>query len=150
MESERRGRGNRGRRPRRGNNPYRNEYQPHSESYGPVQVSKPVFKQVFDISPEMTGVNIKLKVVSSTSERKEFLMGDDTGSVIVVVNNENVLQRLREGSSVILRNGFVEMKSDAFIRITTNEWGKISVSDEDFTFTVKKGNNISEVEYTIE
>ena len=123
----------------------RNDYQEE------IRVSKPIFKQVSDICPEMTGVNIRLKVVGAVLDRSpEVLMGDDTGSVVVIVHNPSFRARLHEGSSVIVRNAYVEMKSDAFIRITTNEWGKIEVAEEDLPFTVKRGNNISEVEYTIE
>ena len=146
MESDRRGRRGRGRSNFRGQR--RENYYDRNTYSNEIHVSKPSFKQVSDISPEMTGINIKLKVVSQNNN--EVLMGDDTGSVTVLVYNEELFRRFHEGSSVILRNAYVTMKNDAFIRITTNEWGKISISDEEFSFNVKKGNNISEVEYTIE
>ena len=121
------------------------------DSQGEIRVTRPSFKQVHDISPEMTGVNLKLKVAGPVLERSpEVLMGDDTGSVVVLVHNPTLRARLREGSSVVVRNAYVEMKSDAFIRITTNEWGKIDLAEEELPFSVKRGNNISEVEYTIE
>lgn len=118
-----------------------------SEHSAPVR--KPAFKKVEDIEPEMTGINVKLSVVG-TVNRGEFLMGDDTGTVVVIVNNAEVSGRLVEGTSVVVRNGFVEMKEDSFIRLVTNEWGKVQVSDERWDFVVKKNNNISEIEYTVE
>lgn len=134
--SEGRGRGRRsGRRPR--------------DSGQPAQVRKPVFKKVEDIEPEMTGINAKLLVVSS-GNRGEFIMGDDSGTVVVIVNDVGLSSKLTEGTSVIVRNGFVEMKEDSFIRLATNEWGKVQISDERWDFVVKKNNNISEIEYTVE
>ncbi|OMJ82654.1 hypothetical protein SteCoe_16576 [Stentor coeruleus] len=145
MESNRRGRGrgrNRGFRDRGGR---RGDFS-HS-----VEVRKPIFKTVEEICPEMGGINIKLKVITlGSNNNREVLMGDNTGSVIVFVNDNSLLQQLRDDTSVYVRNGFVEMKNDAFIRLKTNEWGKIEVAQENFDFIVKKGNNISEVEYTIE
>jgi hypothetical protein len=117
---------------------------------GPQPLKKPSFRLVEEVCPEMTGINIRLKVQSQKAE-KEFLMGDNTGSVIVVVNNDAApFGNMREGASVIIRNAFVVMKSDAFINLTVNEWGKVELAAEAFDFTVKKGNNISDVEYTIE
>ncbi|OMJ76362.1 hypothetical protein SteCoe_24304 [Stentor coeruleus] len=116
-----------------------------------VEVRKPAFKTVEEISPEMIGINIKLKVIFlGSNNNREVLMGDNTGSVIVLVYDNSLLQQLRENTSVYVRNGFVEMKNDAFIRLKTNEWGKIEIAEDNFDFIVKKGNNISEVEYTIE
>jgi len=97
----------------------------------------------------MTGVNVKLLVVG-TANRGEFIMGDDTGTVVVIVNNPELSARLAEGTSVVVRNGYVQMKGDSFIRLVTNEWGKVQVSDERWDFAVKKNNNISEIEYTVE
>ena len=152
MESERVSRrgGRRGDR-RGGRNNYRENYYERNTYSNEIQVVKPTFKQVSDICPEMIGINIKLKVVSLRSDSpNEVYMGDETGTVIVIVAKEEILRRLHEGSSIIVRNGYVQMKQDAFIRLVINEWGKISISDEEFSFTPKKGNNISEVEYTIE
>ena len=116
-----------------------------------IRQSKPNFTAVRDIGPEDRGLNVKLKMVSTINERKkEVLMGDNTGCVIVIVNSDSVYARLSEGVPVIVRNGFVEMKEDTYIRMVTNEWGKIEISNEDFNFNVKKENNISEVEYTLE
>lgn len=145
MESNRRGRG-RGR-----NNDFRGRGRRGGNFVQEFEVRKPSFKTVEEISPEMTGVNIKLKVITpGSSSNHEVLMGDSTGSVIVVVHQDSILQSLRENTSVFVRNAFVEMKNDAFIRLKINEWGKIEVAEENFDFIVKKGNNISEVEYTIE
>ena len=144
MESENRrsrGRGRRG---------YQNQYRSRGAFEQDQPLRKPTFKKVSDISPEMTGVNIKLKVVSRPQNSNEVLMGDDTGNVVVVVKKESLLQSLVEGAFVIVRNGFVHMKDDTFIQLTTNEWGKVEVSPEPFDFSVSKGNNISEVEYAIE
>lgn len=143
MESNRRGRGRGRERRSRGR---------FSQGYPEdIQPRKPAFKCVEDICPEMTGLNLKLKVASTRTESSnEFLMGDHTGNVIVKLNNASLIPRLQEGTSVYIRNGFVEMKNDAFIRLTVNDWGKIDLADENFDFIVKKGTNISEVEYTIE
>lgn len=121
---------------------------PRSSDYS-APVRKPSFKKVEDIEPEMTGVNVKLLVVG-TANRGEFIMGDDTGTVVVIVNNPELSARLAEGTSVVVRNGYVQMKEDSFIRLVTNEWGKVQVSDERWDFAVKKNNNISEIEYTVE
>jgi hypothetical protein len=142
-------RGRRGR--RRGPRDYRNSYTPENRYNNEPVLKKPSFSKVSQIIPEMTGINLKLKVTKiDNAAPSEVLMGDDTGSVLVIVNKQAVFNRLQEGSSVFIRNGFVEMKQDTYIQITTNEWGKIEISEETFEFEVKKGNNISEVEYAIE
>ena len=110
---------------------------------------KPEFKKVGDIEPEMTGINLKLKV-AGPNVRGEVLMGDETGAVIVIVNDASVHSKLTEGTDVLVRNGFVEMKDDAFIRLVTNQWGKVQVAEERLEFVVKKSNNISDIEYTVE
>lgn len=146
MESDRRGRrGHRDHRGRRG----RGRGRPYG-TYDDIQVRKPEYKHVEDICPELTGVNIRLKVSGNPGSANEVLMGDQTGNLVVEVENLELRSRLREGASVYVRNGYVKMKNDAFIRLSVNEWGKFEVSEEPFDFVVKKGNNISEVEYTIE
>jgi replication factor A1 len=110
---------------------------------------KPQFKKVEDIEPEMQGVNLKLKV-AGPNNRGEVLMGDDSGTVVVIVNDSSLHARISEGTDVYVRNGFVEMKDDAFIRLAVNEWGKIQLADERFDFVVKRNNNISDIEYTVE
>lgn len=145
MESNRRGRG------RDSNRRFRDRGSRRGDFSNSVEVHKPIFKTVEEICPEMTGINIKLKVISLGSNNdREVLMGDNTGRVIVVVYDNSLRQQLRVDTSVYVRNGYVEMKNDAFIRLKTNEWGKIDIAEDNLDFIVKKGNNISEVEYTIE
>ena len=114
-----------------------------------ASLRKPQFKKIADIEPEMTGINLKLKV-AGPNNRGEVLMGDETGTVIVIVNDASIHNKFTEGTDVFVRNGFVEMKHDAFIRLVTNEWGKVQIAEERFDFVVKKSNNISDVEYTVE
>ena len=149
-----RGRGFRGRGPRRGRlGPGR---APH-RTY--VQVSKPLFYKVKDLCPEMTGINVSCEVVEEArnvhsrtfADGKqiniwEILIGDETGSIVLGTIDPGIAKRARVGCAAIVRNGFIKMKDNKFMRLNVDKFGKIEVTSGG-RIRVDATNNLSEVEY---
>ncbi|KAL8461143.1 hypothetical protein ACS0TY_032569 [Phlomoides rotata] len=71
----------------------------------------------------------------------EYLVGDDTTSILFTARNDQVDLMKPEGS-VILRNAKIDM------RLAVDKWGCIKVS-QPTTFVVKEDNNLSLIEYEL-
>lgn len=50
---------------------------------------------------------------------------------------------------MIIRNGFVQMVEERFMRLATNFWGKIDFDATDYKFTVKTSENYSGIEFVL-
>lgn len=76
----------------------------------------------------------------------ESLVRDETGVIIVTARNDQI-DLMKEGSTIILRNAKIDM-IEGSMRLTVNRWGRIEVT-EPTTFSVKKDNNLSLIQYEL-
>lgn len=159
-------RGNRRGRFNRGRNSYQTEER--KEDYKQVPRSfnsenkpkaQPVFQKVNDLEPEARSINVKVKAVSdpqiispvSAKSKKlwEVITGDETGVIKLELPDDSFAKTVKTGSTIIVRNGFVDMRDGKFMILATNQWGKLEVSESDLGVTINKTNNVSEVEYEL-
>ncbi|KAL8506433.1 hypothetical protein ACS0TY_017353 [Phlomoides rotata] len=76
----------------------------------------------------------------------EYLVGDDTTSILFTARNDQV-DLMKPESSVILRNAKIDMFKGS-MRLAVDKWGCIKVS-QPTTFVVKEDNNLSLIEYEL-
>ncbi|KAJ3695242.1 hypothetical protein LUZ60_000619 [Juncus effusus] len=124
-----------------------------------VAKRKPVFVKVESLKPGTMGHTLTAKVVASkpvagkaapnsrAAKIAECLVGDETGCIMFTARNEQV-ELMKEGSTVIIRNAKIDMFKGS-MRLAVDKWGRIEVSPEPATFTVKEDNNLSLVEYEL-
>jgi len=116
-----------------------------------------IVSKVTDLKPMTSGHNLVLKVVSSkvvlekNRDKKEVIseavVGDETGTIILTVKNEqnDVVQ---PGNTIVLRNGIIKV-FNGFMRLYVNVWGNIKLSPTPGDFTVNTENDLSAVEYEL-
>eukprot|EP01132_Coremiostelium_polycephalum_P002288 gene2288-2822_t len=103
-----------------------------------------------------SGHNLVLKVISTkvVLEKKdknevisEAVVGDETGTIILTVKNEqnDVVQ---PGNTIVLRNGIIKV-FNGFMRLYVNIWGNIKLSPTPADFVVNQTNDLSAVEYEL-
>ena len=69
----------------------------------------------------MRCINLKLKIIEIDQNRNCALMGDNTGTVEIVIPTEGLLRTLSIGNIVFIRNSFVEMTEEDYIRLKIND-----------------------------
>ena len=118
-------------------------------------LADPVFCKVSDIQPGKSGYNLYAKIISKTilidikridGSRVvicDFLIGDETGVIKMRLRNENVIDSLKEGQEIIIRNCKVPIVH-SHIRIQVDAFGKVDNSNEGKIKEVKKERNFSE------
>ncbi|KAG5374757.1 hypothetical protein IGI04_039353 [Brassica rapa subsp. trilocularis] len=140
-----------------------------------VQKTKPVFVKVDELKPGKSGYNLTVRVVESnpvtpatrkngsltrpfqTPRIAECLIGDDTGCILFTARNDqvmivllgfaNVVDVMKTGATVTLRNAKIDMFKDT-MRMAVDKWGLIQVTDP-VSFEVNRQNNLSLVEYEL-
>jgi len=119
-------------------------------------VRQPEYTNVEDLEPEISGFNLKVKLVSlevvcdkTLSDESRYARGlgiiaDPTGAVVFVAKDDQV--DLVVGGSYSIRNAKVTMFK-GFIRIEVGEWGKIESINEEIN--PKTTKNVSKTEYEL-
>lgn len=89
---------------------------------------------------------------SRGTEMKQWtvLVGDETGCVDLKIHNSNVARLVKEGVSMTIQNGHIEMKDNRFMRLATYRGGYVSVLQESHVFKPSTNPNYSIVEYVEE
>merc|ERR1712146_261900 len=111
---------------------------------------KAKFGKVKNIKPEQKGVNLMLKCTSGPTAvegqdgLKEVSCGDETGTVILSMTNEQSAA-CKDGGCIRLQNSHVKMIK-GFIRLVVDKWSLIKAVDSVEFETVDEKNNISKVE----
>ncbi|NVM04644.1 MAG: DUF2240 family protein [Candidatus Helarchaeota archaeon] len=108
--------------------------------------------KITDLTPESRNVNLigkcielgEVREVANDNKVMEVILGDETGSVILSVWNEDI-QKMKKGESYQIINGYVTTYQNR-IRLNTGKFGKFEVSEEKVT-KVDMKSNISESEY---
>lgn len=122
----------------------------------PKPLKKPKFGKVSSITPDATGVNLRLKVVEEATvvETKvgkfwEVLCGDASGTVVLSLR-EHQTGVATKGAVIDLRNAAAKMVNN-HVRMAVDKWGKIAAADEDLDGTVEMATekNISGTEYEL-
>jgi len=114
------------------------------------------YTNIEDLEPEISGFNLKVKLVSleivcdkTLSDGTRYARGlaiiaDPTAAVVFVAKDEQV--DLTPGLSYSIRNAKVTMFK-GWIRIEVGEWGKIDTINEEIT--PKTTKNVSKTEYEL-
>jgi replication factor A1 len=109
--------------------------------------------KISDLKPESRNVNLigkcielgEVREVANDNKVMEVILGDETGSVILSVWNEDI-EKMKKGESYQIINGYVTTYQNR-IRLNTGKFGKFEISEEKVT-KVDITSNISESEYT--
>jgi replication factor A1 len=112
--------------------------------------------KVKDLTPESKNVNTIVKVVSAGEERsiaskfggerrlKEFTVGDESGSVVMTLWEDQV-NLANEGDSISIENGYISLVRGN-MRLNIGKYGKFAKAKDPIT-TVNTENNVSAKEY---
>lgn len=122
-------------------------------------LKKAKFVKVKSCNPNSKGLNMYLKVVKApesiegSSDIKEVLAGDDTGSVLLSIRNEAQVAACKVGTYIRVQNASVKMVK-CFIRLVVDQWGvlKADIDQEKAGFeTVEEDEkkNVSNTEYEL-
>jgi len=108
---------------------------------------------VAELTPHSRGVEFKVKVVEKRDEREvtaratgrqhrvaEFLVGDETGSVILTLWDDDI-EKAEIGACYIIKNGYVTTFRNS-MRLNTGRYGSIEPIDEKIEANTE--NNVSE------
>jgi len=121
-----------------------------------VEIRQPEYTRIDKLEPEMSGFNLKVKLVSleivvdkhlsdgSRYARALGIIGDTTASVVFVAKNDQV--DLKVGLSYTFRNAKITM-FNGWIRVEIGEWGKIESINEEII--PKTNKNVSKTEYEL-
>jgi len=113
---------------------------------------KPKFGKVKNIKPEQKGLNFYLKCVKAveteSADIKEFLCGDDTGSVILSIKDEARAALCKPGALLRVQNSHVTMVK-GFVRLYIDKWSNLKVAESVEFDEVNETNNVSAVEYEL-
>jgi len=114
------------------------------------------FVKVGDLVVGSRGVNVVIKVLSVGDERvvvsrrdgsthrvAEALVGDETGTVLMTLWDEDIdLIREREGSTIVVRGGYVGAFGNS-MRLNIGRYGRVEDSEREIE-EVNEENNLSE------
>jgi len=112
--------------------------------------------KVKDLTPDSKNVNTTVKVVSAGEERsiaskfggerrlKEFTVGDDSGTVVMTLWEDQV-NLANEGDSIQIENGYISLVRGN-MRLNIGKYGKFLKAKEAVA-TVNLENNVSAKEY---
>jgi replication factor A1 len=115
-----------------------------------------VWSKVKELTQDSKSVNINVKVVSAGEEReiaskfggnrrlKEFTVGDDTGTVVMTLWEDQV-NLANEGDTVAIENGYITIVRGN-MRLNIGKYGKFAKAKDPIT-TVNTENNMSAKEY---
>lgn len=113
----------------------------------------PVFIKVHDLHPEMEDVNLTLKVLNVKDvSRKgsmpvtESLIGDETGIIIFRAIGGDKINRVKEGSTIVVRKARILMYKGS-MRLGVRRAEDIVEAPEPASFIVKEDCNWSLIEF---
>ena len=122
-----------------------------------AMVEREDLTKVGELGLGLRGVNVVVKVVSkgdvkevysrrdgSTHRVSDVLVGDETGSIILTAWDD-VIDRLVEGNTIIVKNGYVSLFRGS-MRLNVGRFGSIEDSDVEIG-EVNLDNNLSERRY---
>ena len=126
----------------------------------PIVLKAAKFITMADLQPG-TRVTMHLKVenVNITRERRRYegtvnrsaecLVGDDFGSAILIAKDDQ-LDIVKEGAYITIRNAHANVVKE-HMRIEVDRWAKVETTAAGVAkpSSVKKGNNLSEIEYEL-
>ena len=88
-------------------------------------------------------INLKVKIVEIHQQHSYVLVADETGSVEVIIDDQNTFRKLATGMTVFVRNSCVIMTENHFIQIKVNIWAHIEAFDDGSDFDEAYEPNIS-------
>lgn len=112
--------------------------------------------KIGDLGPSSKNANVIFKVVETGDVREvhsrdgsshtvaDITVGDDTGTVIMALWDENI-SKVEVGSTYMIKNGYTSLFRGS-IRLNVGRYGELTTSEEDIG-EVKDGNNISDRAY---
>ena len=113
--------------------------------------------KVSQLRPNMGKIDVKVKVVSVEDEREvvskkdgkthklvEALVGDETGSIVLSLWNENT-EYAKEGNVLQITNGYTTVVRGS-LRLSVGKYGGVEVVEEKID-EVNTDNNLSERSY---
>jgi replication factor A1 len=121
-----------------------------------VEFRKPEYYDVKSLEPELSGLNLKVKLVSlekvvdqklsdgSRYARALGIIADNTGSIVFVAKNDQV--DLVQGQNYSIRNAKITMFK-GWMRLELDEWGKVEPLNEEIQ--PKTSLNLSKTEYEL-
>lgn len=112
----------------------------------------PLFTKVQDLRPEMENINITLKVVNVKKVSSkghmpvtESLVGDETGIIILRAVGADKINRVKEGSTIVLHKAKIIMYRGS-MRLGVCRAEDIEEAPP-AAFTIKEDCNLSLIEY---
>lgn len=117
-------------------------------------LSDPIFNKIKDIQPGKSGYNLYLKVVSKAvlidikrldSTRvaiADFVIGDETGIIKMRLRNDEYIDMINEGMTIIIRNCKIPVVN-GHMRMIVDAFGKIEVSKDHLISQVNKEKDLS-------
>lgn len=122
----------------------------------PIKLRKPKWTKVEKINPESKGINLMLKCISckevtvegGPSRIWEATVGDETGSVILQLRNEELAKVCEAGASLRMQNAKSVMVK-GYIRVAVDKWAVLKKADEAVSFEPKTEKNMSTVEFEL-
>ena len=116
-----------------------------------------VENKIGELEPQSRSVNLTAKVVSKTPVREivsrmdgskhrvaEALVGDDTGSILMTLWDDNI-DKVNDGEIIKIKNGYVSLFRGS-MRLNTGRYGSFEPSDTAIE-AVNTDNNMSEKQF---
>ena len=122
------------------------------------ELADPIFNKVKDIQPGKSGYNLYLKVVSKAvlidikrlDETRvaiaDFMVGDETGMIKMRLRNDEYIDMINEGNTIIARNCKIPVVN-GHMRMIVDAFGKIEVSKVNNVGEVNKEKDLSQIQY---
>lgn len=108
---------------------------------------------VAELAPRSKGVELKVKLVEKRDEREvtakatgrqhrvaEFLVGDETGSVLMTLWDDDI-DKVEIGATYLIKNGYVTTFRNS-MRLNTGRYGSMELSED--AVEADTENNVSE------
>ncbi len=113
---------------------------------------------VNDLRPGLRGINVKIKCASKNEEREviakrtgerlrvtEALVGDDTGSILLTLWNDDI-DKVQIDQNYVLNNAYTTVFKSS-LRLNLGKYGRIEEGIEESPAEVNVENNLSKKEY---
>lgn len=130
------------------------ENQPSEQQESGNQI---VENKIGELDPRSRNLNMTVKVMSKTPIREiisrmdasthrvaEALVGDETGSILMTLWDDNI-DRLNEGETIKIKNGYVSLFRGS-MRLNTGRYGSFEQTDGTIE-NVNTDNNMSEKQF---
>ncbi len=121
-------------------------------------MSQSEFKIVDELRPGLRGINIKVRCNSKNEVREvvsrktgetfrvtEALVGDETGSILLTLWNEDI-DKMKTEQVYQLNNAYTTVFKGS-LRLNLGKYGSMEKSDESTPAEINLGNNLSEKVY---